>query len=143
LATSLRGEQLDGDDDGRCQINKRPENPHQRSSKDLIFDRGHAEKIGHGGIRRIENAISEAKKCTQCTAGHHSKKQIQWKPPAGPNRLAGERLNHGPPKQNGYGQETYMFDFVPELRFQSEAKGRRNVPADQGYSCGNPAHPWV
>ena len=63
---------MDGDDDGRCQINKRPENPHQRSSKGLIFDRGHAEKIGRGDIRRIDKAISEAKKCTQCTTtGHH------------------------------------------------------------------------
>ena len=133
-----RGEQVEGDEDGGGEEDKKAEGPHERAGENLLFERSEAEQRGRGVVRRIENTITKGQECAEGATGKCAEEKIERNGPARPTWLGGKGLHDGPPEENGSAEEAEVFAFVPGVRAQSEFECGRNVPGEESDGGENP-----
>src|SRR6266478_559474 len=106
-------EYLQGDENRWNQVGERYANPHQGASAFLILKRREIENSSCRHIARIDDAITERKKCGKNVAGQGGEKKIQGNGPVRDN---------WPPEQKSRGQKGCVFDDVPGVRRHGQIK---------------------
>lgn len=104
---------MEGDEDGGEEKDKEAEDPHERAGKDLIFKGSDAEERRRFDVGGIEDAITEDEERAEGSAGEGAEEEIKGDGPTWPTRFRGKRLDDGPPKEDGRGEEAEVFQFVP------------------------------
>ena len=127
----LRRKQPEGDDHGGNDADEDSEDPHERASEDLVSEGSHAKNSGVLVVRGIEDTIAKDQECAENASRHHAKEKIERNSPAWPASFGGERLDNRPPEKDGSGEETRVFDFMPDIRTESEFKGGGNMPGEE------------
>ncbi len=134
-----RRKKFEGDDDGGNEVDEGSEDPHQRAGKNLIGERGDGKDRRGLQVRGVEDAVAENQEGAKRGSGKHAEEKIEGNRPAVPACFRRERLEHGPPEEDGGGEKTEVFDVVPEIRAEGEIEGGRNVPGEEGDGGENPA----
>ena len=134
-----RREEMERDEDAGEEKDKEAEDPHERAGKDLIFKGSDAEERRRFDLGGIEDAITEGEERAEDSAGEGAEEEIEGDGPAWPTRFRGKRLDNGPPKEDGRGEEAEVFQFVPGVRAEGEFEGGGNVPGEESDAGENPA----
>ncbi len=144
LRVGLRGKvarrkKFEGDDDSGNEVDEGSQDPHQRAGKNLIGERRDGKDRRGLQVRGVEDAIAENQEGAKRGSGKHAEEQVEGNRPTMPARFRRERLEHGPPEEDGGGEEAEVLDVVPEVRAEGEIEGRRNVPGQESDGGKNPA----
>jgi hypothetical protein len=99
-----------------------------------------AEQRRRFDVGGIEDAITEDQERAEGSAGEGAEKEIKGDGPAWPTTFGGKRLDDGPPKEDGRGEEAEVFQFVPGIGAEGEFEGGGNVPGEQSDGGENPAN---
>jgi hypothetical protein len=134
-----RREEMEGDEYPGEEKDKEAEHPHERPGKDLIFKGSDAEERRRFDVGGIEDAITEDEEGAEGSAGKRAEEEIKRYGPAWPTRFRGKRLDDGPPKEDGGGQEAEVFQFVPGVGAEGEFESGGNVPGEESSGGENPA----
>ena len=130
---------MEGDEDAGEEKDKEAEDPHERAGKDLIFKGSDAEERRRFDLGGIEDAITEGEERAEDSAGEGAEEEIKGDGPAWPTRFRGKRLDDGPPKEDGRGEEEEVFQIVPGVGAEGEFENGGNVPSEESDGGENPA----